>query len=149
MGTIRVTPVQNKISTSISYGKWYMMAKMDQPLTVEELGSHILMDSKIERAQVSEIVRAILRQISELLCNGHAIRIPHLGILKVGVTSTGADTVSEYNANTNIKGVHIVLLPDKEIKDELAKLHYEKFYYKDAHAEMLALDAAEAEEGNG
>ena len=77
MGTIRVTPVQNKVSTSISYGKWYMMAKMDQPLTVEELGSHILMDSKIERAQVSEIVRAILRQINELLCNGHAIRIPH------------------------------------------------------------------------
>ena len=41
------------------------------------------------------------------------------------------------------------MFPDKEIKDELAKLHHEKSYYKDAHTEKLVLDAAEAEEGNG
>ena len=148
MGTIKVIPVQNMNTESVAYGKWYMKAKMDHTLSVNELESHILMDSKVERSQVSEIVRAILRQVNELLCNGHAIRIPHLGILKLGINSTGTDTVDEWNATNNITGIHVYLLPDQEIKDELARLHYEKFYYKDAHAEMLARDAAD-EKQNG
>ena len=49
-----------------------------------------------------------------------------LGILKLGVNSKGTATVSEFNAGTDIKNVHLVLVPEKEIKDELAKIKFTK-----------------------
>ena len=71
----------------------------------------------------------ITRQIEELLCNGHPIRIPHLGLLRLGVNSKRTETVSKFNAGTAIKNVHLNLLPDQEIKDELQKMKFEKVYY--------------------
>lgn len=130
MGTVRVKPYQNTNVKSLAYGKWFMHTFLNSPIGIDELAEHMANDSKIERTLVATINSAINKQIAELLCNGHPIRIPHLGILKLGVNSKGTATVSEYNAASDIKNVHIVLLPDKEIKEELKKIKFEKFYYE-------------------
>ena len=138
MGTIRVKPVQNNNSYSNAYGKWYMTPHLNATLSVEDLGYHISLDSGVERSKVAEITRAIVKQIDELLCNGHAIRIPHLGLLKLGVKSKGADTVTDFHAGKEIENLHLILKPDKEIKAELKNLKFEKFYYEDALAKKEA-----------
>ena len=134
MGTIRVKPIQNNNSYSQAYGKWYMIPHLNNALSVDDLAYHINLDSNVERTKVAEISRAIVKQIDELLCNGHAIRIPHLGLLKLGVKSKGAETVTEFHAGKDIKNLHLILKPDKEIKAELKSLKFEKFYYEDALA---------------
>lgn len=143
MGTIRVKPVQNNNSYSNAYGKWYMTPHLNATLSVEDLGYHISLDSGVERSKVAEITRAIVKQIDELLCNGHAIRIPHLGLLKLGVKSKGADTVTDFHAGKEIENLHLILKPDKEIKAELKNLKFEKFYYEDALAKKEAQETAQ------
>ncbi len=129
MAIIRVKPYQNKNEKSLAFGKWFMHTHLNTPLDINDLANHMASDSKIERTLVATINNAITKQIAELLCNGHPIRIKHLGLLKLGVNSKGSETVSEFNAGTDIKNVHIVLRPDAEIKEELRKIKFEKFYY--------------------
>jgi len=131
MGIIRVKPYQNHNRNSKAYQKWFMRVFAYSTYDINEVSSHIANDSKLERTAVSTTNSAINRQIAELLCNGHPIRIPHLGILKLGVHSKGVDTVSEYSAGSDIKDVHLVLVPDQEIKAELRSLKFEKFYVED------------------
>lgn len=126
MGRINVTPYQNNNSYNEGYKKWYFRTAPFNTLTVDDLANHIALDSKVERAKVSEISRAVLKQIEELLCNGHGIRIPHLGLLRLGVSSKGSDTVSGFNAARHITDLHIVLIPCREVKDEIRKVKFFK-----------------------
>lgn len=132
MGSLRVEPKQNHNEHSTAYGKWYFKAYYNQTLDVTELAAHIAKDSKVERSKVSMITNAIVKQMGELLCNGHPIRVPHLGILKLGVSSEGTDTVTEFNARTAIKDLHVMLVPDKEIKKALREMKFTKFIPKDS-----------------
>lgn len=134
MAIIRVKPYQNKNSKSLAFGKWFMRTYLNQPHDINEIAFHMASDSAIERTMVANINKAITKQIVELLCSGHPIQIPHFGTLKLGVNSKGTATVSEYNAGTDIKNVHLVLVPEKEIKEELTKIKFTKIveYPKEA-----------------
>lgn len=132
MGTLLVKPWKNNNQYNSGYGKWYMIAHPNPILDVEVLAYHIALDSGVERTKVAEITRAIVKQIDELLCNGHAIRIPHLGLLKLGVTSKGEENATDFKAGKDIKDLHLILVPDKEIKKELKDMKFEKFFYEDA-----------------
>ena len=122
MAIIRVTPYKNNNSKSLAFG--------NSVLDINDLANHMANDSKIERTMVANINSAITRQIVELLCNGHPIRIPHFGLLKLGVNSKGESTVSDFNAGSDIKNVHLLLQIDEELKQELSKIKFEKVYYK-------------------
>lgn len=127
MGSIRAEPYQNTNISSTAYGKWYFRPFYDQELDVEELARQIMLDSKLERSKVQTVVSAVIKQMREHLCNGKPIRVPHLGLLKLGVSSKGVATVQEYNAGTDIKNLRILLYPDSEIKAELRAMKYVKY----------------------
>ena len=128
MGKVRVKPYQNKNMESRAYGKWFMRVFLNSKIDINELSNHIASDSKVERSEVVTVNSAVNKQIVELLCNGHPIRIPHLGMLKLGVHSKGTASLEEFNAGTHIKDIHIILVLDQEIKNELANLSFEKYY---------------------
>jgi hypothetical protein len=46
--------------------------------------------------------------------------------LKLSVSSSGTTTSEEYTAGSCIKNVHLVLVPDKEIKEALKKIKFRK-----------------------
>ena len=128
MGRMKVTPYQNTNDKSSAFGKWFMRAKHYGTLTVEDLSNHIAWDSKVERTTVTQITKAVVKQMKELLMNGHPIRVPHLGLLKVQVSSEGAEKEEDYNASKHIKNAHLILIPTVEIKEELRKMKFEKEY---------------------
>ena len=126
---MKVTPFLNKNSKMAkAYGKWFMRAKPYGALDMEDLSNHIAMDSKVERTMVSQITKAVVKQMKELLMNGHPIRIPHLGLLKVQVSTEGAVTKEAFNAGKHVKNAHLILVPTTEIKEEMRKMKFEKDY---------------------
>lgn len=125
-GMIDVVPYQNNNRKSDYFGYWYFRVKLLPTIVSDELANHIASDSKIERAKVLAINDAVTKQARELLCNGHAIHIPHLGTLKLGVSSSGTETSEEYKAGSCIKNVHLVLVLDQEIKETLKRVKYRK-----------------------
>lgn len=128
MGMIDVTPYQNNNRKSDQYGFWYFRTRLYPTIMDEELLNHIANDSKVERSKVPVVNNAVSKQIVELLCNGHQLRIPHIGTLKLSVSSTGTETAEEYHAGHCIKKVRIILTPDTEIKNELKKIKFRKVY---------------------
>ncbi len=127
MGSIRAEPYQNTNVSSRAYGKWFFRPFYDQTLDVEELAKQIMWDSKVERSKISAVVSAIVKQMREHLCNGKPIRVPHLGLLKLGASSKGVATLQEYNAGTDIKSLRVLLYPEPEIKEELRAMKYVKY----------------------
>lgn len=126
---INVIPYQNNNKKSDYFGYWYFRAKLFPTILSDELVNHIASDSKVERSKVPVVNHAVSKQVTELLCNGHQLTIPHIGILKLSVCSKGAKTAEEYHAGQCITKVRLVLTPCKEIKDELNKVKYRKVYY--------------------
>ena len=126
---MEVTPYQNKNDKMTkAYGKWFMRAKPYGVLSMEDLSNHISMDSKVERTMVSQIAKAVVKQMRELLMNGHPIRIPHLGLLKVQVSTEGTEVREAFNAGKHVKNAHLILVPTTEIKEEMRKMKFEKDY---------------------
>lgn len=125
MGKIRVTPYIN--NSKFSEGKWYMRVHYEPKIDMQELVRHIELDSKVENSIVEAVVLGIVKQMEELLYNGHPIRIPHFGLLKLGVNSEGVETVKEYNAGRHIKNLHITFRPDAEIKVALREIKFVKY----------------------
>lgn len=126
MSKIRVTPYLNK-SKFLNEAKWYMRMYYEQKIDMKELIRHIELDSKVDSSIVEAVVSAIIRQMGELLCNGHPIRIPHFGLVKLGVNSEGVQSVKDYNAGRHVKNVHLTFKPDAEIKAALREIKFEKY----------------------
>ena len=127
---IRVTPWQNQNDFTTAFGKWFVKVLYDKPFDMTELVAHIAKDSGVERGMVTACLQAIIKQIGELLCNGHPIRVPHLGLLKLGVASAGAQTLEEFNARIHIKNLYVNLVPDKEITKAIANVNFVKYIPK-------------------
>ena len=125
--TIEVYQILN--TKSPAYGKFFGRVRQNSTIESATLCKHAAMDSGIEEGEVAMVSDAVLKQVKELLLNGHPIRIPHLGLLKMSVNSKGTTSVSEYNAGHEITNIHLVFTPDAEIKAELESLKFEKFYY--------------------
>ena len=124
MGKVQIEIRKNMNSNSKSFGRYYGFVKPYSTMPVEELTEHIAADSKVEPAEVTEIMQALFKQIKQLVCNGHTIRIPRFGLLRLGISSTGADSFADYNAGKNVSGAHIVFVPTKKLKQEVAAVKF-------------------------
>lgn len=124
MGQIRIKLKKNNNISSKSYGLYYGYVEPYNTMTVDDLTDHVAMDSKIERSEVSEISHALLKQIKQLVCNGHSIEIPHFGTIRMGLESKPADSYAAYNASKHVKGAHIVFTPCTELKSEVRKVKF-------------------------
>lgn len=124
MGKVQIEIRKNMNSNSKSFGRYYGYVKPYSTMPVEELTEHIAADSKVEPAEVTEIMQALFKQIKQLVCNGHTIKIPRFGSLRLGISSNGADSFAAYNAGQDVKGAHIVFTPTKELRMEVAAVKF-------------------------
>ena len=129
MSMMNVIPYQNNNEKSDYFGWWYFRAKLFPTIKNDELLSHIASDSRLDREKVPVVNSAVTKQVIELLCNGHQLNIPHIGTLRLSISSKGTKTAQEYHAGQCITKVRLVLTPCKEVKDALKKVKFRKVYY--------------------
>ena len=81
------------------------------------------------------------KQIKELVCNGHAIKVEGLGTFKIGVSSKGVseaeiqerhpefdptkDDIRKYLSAKQIKKARLLFTPCEEIKEALRAVKFE------------------------
>lgn len=93
-------------------------------IDVKDLAEHISADSRVERSKVSVITDSLIKQVQEMVLNGHSIRIPHLGILKPGLKSKAYASVREVTgAEMSVK---LMFIPSVEIKNDLKSIRVKK-----------------------
>ncbi len=91
-------------------------------INVSDLATHIALDSQVERARVQVIIDSLVKQIQEMVMNGHPIDIPHLGRFKPALRSKQA--INELYFDINQTTVRVVFQPCKELRNDLKAVKF-------------------------
>lgn len=91
---------------------------------VQDLADHIAADSRVERSKISVITDSLIKQIREMVLNGHSITVPHLGTFKPKIKSKMAPNLASINAASFVAKVNF--RPSVELKRELQSTRIEK-----------------------
>lgn len=103
-------------------------------IDVNDLADHISADSRVERSKVAVITDSLIKQIREMVLNGHAIEVPHLGIFKPKIKSKMFATEEDMNADSFL--AKVTFRPCAELKRDLQSTRIEKVEVKDSGIEM-------------
>ena len=93
-------------------------------ISVEDLADHISADSRVERSKVAVITDSLIKQIREMVLNGHKIIIPHLGAFKPKIKSNLAINPESVDASSFTAKVQF--MPSVELKRDLQASRIEK-----------------------
>ena len=93
-------------------------------ISVEDLADHISADSRVERSKVAVITDSLIKQIREMVLNGHKIIIPHLGAFKPKIKSNLAINPESVDAASFTAKVQF--MPSVELKRDLQASRIEK-----------------------
>lgn len=93
-------------------------------ISVEDLADHISADSRVERSKVAVITDSLIKQIREMVLNGHKIVVPHLGSFKPKIKSQLAINPESVDATSFSAKVRFT--PSVELKRDLQAARIEK-----------------------
>ena len=141
MGKVEILLRQNNNQKSDHYGEFYGRVRQATPVDAVTLGELTAMDSKIEKSEVIDVYDAQSKQIKELVCNGHAIKVEGLGTFKVGISSKGVseadvkkrypqfdpetEDIRKYLSVKQITKARLLFTPCDEIKQALRSVKFE------------------------
>ena len=128
MGKIKVYKVKVKIrpngpGTQVVQDRYVLRPARYTTIDVKDLADHIAADSRIERSKISVITDSLIKQIEEMVLNGHKIQIPHLGSFKPRIKSQQAFSADDVDASTFI--AKVAFNPSSEMKLELQSTKFE------------------------
>ena len=93
-------------------------------ISVEDLADHISADSRVERSKVAVITDSLIKQIREMVLNGHKIVVPHLGSFKPKIKSQLA--INPENVDATSFSAKVRFTPSVELKRDLQASRIEK-----------------------
>ncbi len=137
--TVKVYQILN--TKSAAYGKYFGRVRQNSVIEVNTLCKHAAMDSGIEEGEIAMVSDAVLKQLKELLLNGHPIKVTGLGTFKLGISSEGVsavdvkrrhpefdpskDDIRKYLSTKQVKKAFIHFTPCDAIKDALRAVKVE------------------------
>lgn len=93
-------------------------------ISVEDLADHIAADSRVERSKVAVITDSLIKQIREMVLNGHKIVVPHLGSFKPKIKSQLA--INPESVDAASFSAKVRFSPSVELKRDLQAARIEK-----------------------
>lgn len=98
-------------------GKFYARAHHVETIDLNGLAEHMVgHNAGYSKGQILGLLNDMVSCIRELTLDGYKIKLPNLGIFSAGITSKGAKTVKEYNANEHIVRERICCLPSGDMR---------------------------------
>ena len=91
-----------------------------------ELIEHAASDSGLSDSMVAAAFYAIVKQVKELMLNGHSIELGTLGTLRFSMSCKAAKTAEDVSA-TNVKTRRILIAPSKTLKQALDNVTFTGF----------------------
>ena len=122
MAEIQLTTYQfHGSSNKESDGKWYPRVKHYSTIKADELSRLAGEDSPIEPSEVQYVTAAIVKQVIELVMNGHSIKVSQLGTFSISAECETVDEWEDVNCNTIIRQLNLNLRVTDEMRDALKK----------------------------
>ena len=104
-----------------AYGKWYGRVVYVDRMELDDLCAHIQSHGSIFTADVVQgTVKKFVECIKEMLLEGKTVRLNGLGTFYLTVSSAGAETMEDYNAQSHVKKVRLRFKPEQSDKSDYA-----------------------------
>ena len=146
---------QNKNEDSKIYGKWFAQMKSVETLNTRKMANHIAEHGSI---YTPDVVFGVLEKfrscLLEMLLNSRRVKIDGLGIFYTTIENEkgGAASKDQFNAQKNLKALHIRFLPDSTTETDISSREFIKkaeFVNAETFAEGLKEDKPQSGGGSG
>lgn len=95
-----------------TFGKYKAVAVHEQTVEEEMLLKEIAKRSNIHKGDVKAVMIALSETINCYLRQGHRVRLPELGLLKLEIESEKVDAPEDFHPKKHIRGVRLHFLPE-------------------------------------
>lgn len=111
--------VNDQRSTAIKKGyslRPYRLPTIDS----RRLAEYAEKDSQIDRARVEYIMSSVVKQIKEMVLNGHKVELGDLGVIGLTCQGTGSERQEDVSVKKNVKGLKVTFRPSSYLKEKMA-----------------------------
>ena len=118
-GTIMFYAVNDQRATAIKKGyslRPYRLPTIDS----RRLAEYAEQDSSIDRARVEYIMSSVVKQIKEMVLNGHKVELGDLGVIGLTCQGTGCERQEDVSVKKNVKGLKVTFRPSLYLKEKMA-----------------------------
>lgn len=108
--SVRLKILQNKITGSKSFGKWYGKSVSLGDVDTKTLAEEISHSTTVTRSDVAAVLIELFRVMREHLQASQTVILDEIGSFRLAVKSTPADKKENFTAN-NIKSFRVIYRP--------------------------------------
>ena len=139
--------VQNKITDSEGYGRWYAVPVVKSVLNMKGFAAHIHDHNGTYKTSVIKgVLEEIVECLVEMVSQGIGVKLDGLGTFRPTFECESAASAEDFNVSENLKGIHIRLLPEGAKDEELTS---RKFMKKCVLRKRVDPEPSEVNEGDG
>lgn len=109
---------QDNRETSKMKGKWYARAVHTSTVDIDDLADEMQANCTVKRADIVAVLSELVETMKTHLQMSHKVKLDRLGTFKIGMTTSAADSVKDFTASNNVKGVHVLFQPETKIEKD-------------------------------
>lgn len=91
--------------------KWFARAITTETVSTDKIAELIQARCTLTKSDVRGCIEAFIDVIREQIQDSKAVKLDGFGTFKIGLKSTGADSVGEFSVTSNIVGSHVLFYP--------------------------------------
>ncbi len=96
--------------------KWYAVPMSERPLSGKAVAETATENTSTTSMELESSFELMSRLIPQQLRQGHTVKIPYLGSLRLSFNSSGCENIDDFRASTMIKRPRIIFTPTPELR---------------------------------
>ena len=100
------------------YGKWYPRAVMTNTVDTNALAEIMQRNCTVKKSDIVAVITELIETMQDQLQDSKRVKLNGFGSFKIGMSSTGAEKASDFDARKHIKGLHVLFMPEVKTDSE-------------------------------
>ncbi len=101
--------------------KWYGLSVSGRPLDVRQMARQATENTTLSPMEMQMALELFGNYAVRQLLQGHAVRVGHLGHLRLTFKSEGVDDIRDYHPSRHVREPRILFTPSKELRQRVVK----------------------------
>ena len=133
------------VGTKLS-GKWYARMVPMGVLNTRQLAEIIQRNCTVKKSDVMAVLEELVETMRDQMQAGKRVKLDGFGSFKIGLNCKGAASAEEFTVKKNIKGTHVVFMPERSTDSSGNKT---KQFLQGVVVEELPINTVVREEEDG
>ena len=99
--------------------KWHATPKSETPLSGKAMTRAATANTTTAPIEMEASLELLAKFVPQQLQQGHTVKLPGLGSLRLSFKSDGVANINDFRANSMIKNARIVFTPAKELRESV------------------------------